>query len=181
MIFSLFKRTTNLSDLEGSYARRMVMRTFLHIMMVLYALGIFMEFTIGFKNSPSWVFPALFLSAVVFRTALSWGMNLDVLVLINLLFILCFNQLVIYLNPSGYPVMVYWIGVMPLFLIVITSLRNTVVWSIITVVFITANGLYVEQKMGFYMLEVYPMRFMVAGILFTLVTFSVAGFLITYK
>jgi signal transduction histidine kinase len=130
------------------------------------------ELTVDFKQFEWWTFSNVQLCCVLFFTLSILNVPHQYVLALNVISILVTMQLNLLSNPKSFNVLVYWLGATPLFIALLTKARDTIFWSITIAVFITVNGIIIQQKIGPYPLTIHPDRFLVAGLLF-LTTMSV--------
>jgi hypothetical protein len=154
-----------------------IFRMYLMILMFIYLVGAMLEFVVDFQTSSVLHFVFLVSIPIILLTLSFLGVPHRILLVSNMLCIFLINGVQIYLNPKAYHVLVYWTGVMPLIVTVLTQrVRETIFWSILLVIFILLSGLYVSKVTGAYSITIYPERFIAGGFLFLLLTCSVAAF-----
>ena len=88
-------------------------------------------------------------------------------------------QLLLYLNPKNYYILIYWIGLIPLLVVSIVKPRAAKIWGIIFLLFMSLNGAYILIKFPSYDLTLYPSKFLTAGFVFWMITFAIV-FIINY-
>jgi GAF domain-containing protein len=154
-----------------------VFRIYLLICSLVYALGTLLELTVDFQASSvaTFIFLTLFPLLLIGLSVL--GVTHSILLFVNMIFIFAINEVQILLNPKAFHVLVYWIGIMPLVVaVLIQQAWQTIMWTVLLIIFIMVNGLYVSKTAGAYAVTIYPERFIAGGFLFAIMTCSVAVF-----
>ncbi|WP_333820218.1 hypothetical protein [Ohtaekwangia sp.] len=155
-------------------SRVLAFRYYLLAISLLAFLGVILELIIDFRSISLWymivltITPALLLMLSLLQVRHRW------LVVINILFILTINQVQILNNPMFFHTWVFWMGLTPLFLTMFTRTIETIALTVIILCFIIGNGIYVSSGSSTYETVVVPINFTAAGVLFTLVTATIA-------
>ncbi|HEY9006124.1 MAG TPA: hypothetical protein VIM75_08325 [Ohtaekwangia sp.] len=155
-------------------SRVLAFRYYLLAISLLAFLGVILELIIDFRSISLWymivltITPALLLVLSLLQVRHRW------LVVINILFILTINQVQILNNPMFFHTWVFWMGLTPLFLTMFTRTIETIALTVIILCFIIGNGIYVSSGSSTYETVVVPINFTAAGVLFTLVTATIA-------
>ena len=153
-----------------------VFRIYLITISGIYFIGAILELLINFKSASIYTFVVLTVIPLIFLALSYLGVRHRTVLLLNMISIFVINQIQISLNPKAYHVLVYWIALMPLMVTVLMQrVRDTIIWTIMLIIFILVNGLYVSKTYGPYPVTIYPERFIAGGFLFALLTCSVAA------
>jgi hypothetical protein len=154
-----------------------VFRVYLLICSLIYLVGALLELAIDFQATSLITFLILIFFPLILIGLSFLGVRHSILLFVNLVFIIGVNEIQIILNPKAFHVLVYWMGIIPLVVtVLIQQIRQTILWTIVLVIFIIINGLYVSKVAGPYNIVVYPERFVAGGFLFAVLTCSVAAF-----
>lgn len=145
-------------------------------MFVIFTLGLLLELIVDFKSSSVWSFIVIQFICLFFFLLSVLNVQHRYVLTLNFLFILISNQLSLFANPQSFHVLVYWIGITPLFIAVLSNVKVTLYWTGVIGLYIILNGLYVNSEVGIYDLTVYPNRFLVGGLIFALTTSVLAAF-----
>lgn len=168
-----FLRKTDTEGLEAS--RIIAFRYYLIAITCIFLAAIFMELAIDLQNIS--LLYAVILTAI---SALLLGLSVfrvkhKTLVMINIFFLLIINQVQIFSNPGFFHTWVFWVGLIPLLLTMFTRSMETIALIALTLVFIIANGVYVNTQVGTYPVTISPAQFTVSGVFFALITATIAS------
>ncbi|PIB34191.1 hypothetical protein BFP72_01470 [Reichenbachiella sp. 5M10] len=92
----------------------------------------------------------------------------------NLATLMGMLQLALVLKPDYFHAVVYWAAVVPILVSTTLDGRHSLVWYVLTVLFVLFNGLHAYVQFGSYTLEIFPMRFMITGLIYVFLTIFVA-------
>lgn len=137
-------------------------------MFAIFTLGLLFELIFDFKAFSVWSFLIVQFSSILFLLLSILKVPHRYVLTLNILSILATNQLTLLANPQSYHVMIYWIGLTPLFIAILSSVKETLIWTAIILFFIAINGLFINNRVGPYELTLYPDRFLIGGIIFLL-------------
>ncbi len=176
MIRSLFTEPELPPRLEAERNRIVIFRRYLAIFFGIFSLGLLLELLIDFKASDIWTFITVQAICIFFFSLSVLNVTHRYVITLNIIFVLISNQLNLLANPQSFHVLVYWIGITPLFIAVLSNVRATLIWTGILAAFIILNGWYISYTIGSYNITVYLNRFMVGGLVFALTASVIAAF-----
>jgi len=107
------------------------------------------------------------------------GVKASYLISINILGLLLVFQLLLYLNPKHYYILIYWIGLIPLLVVSIVKPKAAKIWGLILLIFMIINGIFILTKYPSYEITLYPKKYLAAGFVFWMIAFSII-FIINY-
>ncbi|HEY9047232.1 MAG TPA: hypothetical protein VIN08_15110 [Ohtaekwangia sp.] len=155
-------------------SRVLAFRYYLLAITFLSLLGIVFELIIDFRSISVAYLTVLAITPALLLTLSLLQVNHRWLVVSNILFILTINQVQIINNPMFFHTWVFWMGLTPLFLTMFTRTIETILLTVIILCFIITNGIYVSSGTSSYETVILPINFTAAGVLFTLVTATIA-------
>ena len=158
--------------LEAERAHIITFRRYMAIMFLAFSIGLVIEITIDFKQFAWWTFALIQFICVLFLVLSAINVKHRLLIILNFIMVLATHQLNLLENPRSFHVLVFWLGVTPVFISILTTAKDTIISSFVIAVFVILNGIYIQQKPGPYDLTIYPDRFVMGGVIF-LVTVSV--------
>lgn len=123
-------------------------------------------FVYEFSYSSNWIIILLLLLIIIQIILLANGFSERVLANLNLLSLFGFYQLLMIDKPDYYHVLVFWLALLPILITVTVNQKDTYIWYILSGVFTILNGIYTYSLFPNYIVEVYPIRFMIAGLLY---------------
>lgn len=173
---NFFVNPTLPDQLEEERAHIVTFRKYMAIMFVAFSIGLILEFTFDFKQFEWWTFAFVQLISVTFLILSALNFKHRLLIILNFIMILASNQLSLVLNPKSFHVLVFWLGVMPVFLSILTNARDTIIYSILIGIFTITNGIYIQKEIGPYDLTLFPDRFILGGVIFLATTSVMAVF-----
>jgi signal transduction histidine kinase len=173
---SVFNNPKLPSQFEEDRQQIIIFRRYLAIMFGLFTLGLLCELIIDFKIFEAWSFLVVQVSCLFFFLLSVLHVPHRFVITLNILFILLSNQFTLLADPKTFHVLVFWIGITPLIVAVLTHVRVTLYWTVVIAFFILFNGLYISKEVGPYHLTVYPDRFLAAGIIFVITASCLAAF-----
>lgn len=126
------------------------------------------SFVVDISYAEWWLMPLLAAIQLVQFVLLQRGFSESFLSQFNIVFCLVILQVVVIYKIDYYHVVVFWAGILPM--LVTATMRNRwqhYFWFLIFVVFLVSNGLYADYVFDSkYEVEVFPIRFMVSGVMF---------------
>lgn len=162
------------SDNEGygGGARRTAFKYYLSALSVIFIIFFFFDLFIDLIT-PLWlsaIIPFFFFVPLVL---LSIGVRITYLITINIVGLLSVFQLLLYFDPKNYYILIYWIGLIPLLVVSIVKPKAAKIWGIVFLLFMTINGAYVLVNFPSYEITLFPKKFLTAGFVFWMITFSI--------
>lgn len=161
---------------EAERQRIIVFRKYLALLFGLYLFGLILELTFDFKSFAWFSFVSILIMNLFFMGLSRANVPHRYLLTLYFFIIILSNATQFLPRPQTFHVSVFWIGISPLYVAVLSNPRATLVWTILFVVSLIAHGLYISNIVGQYQIILYPDRFLVAGILFMLTTSTLAIF-----
>lgn len=160
-----------------SELRIFIFRRYLLIVSVIYTIGALMELLVNFQAGTVSFFVLLITFPLLMLGLSLKGFRHDRLVLITMLFSFLVNEVQLLINPTAFHVLVYWTAVMPLIIaVLVQQVRYSMIWIVLFTSLIFIHGIYLHYTLGAYSITIYPIRFLFGGLLFMLLTASVAVF-----
>lgn len=169
-----FRKNSDTFDHESLRIRILTFRYYQVIVAGLFFVVTILDLLVDFQAATLVTFVALTVIALIFLGLSVKGVSHRLLVFTNMIVLLAVNQAQLLANPRAFHVLVFWIGLLPLLGAVLLQMRDTVIWALIVLFFILANGVYITNTVEAYELVLYPGRFMVAGLIFCLMIALVA-------
>ncbi|SKC46673.1 coiled-coil domain-containing protein [Ohtaekwangia koreensis] len=165
---------TNTPEGRAEASRVIAFRYYLLAVILFFVFSICFELIFDFRSIS---LPYLVVLAVAPALLLALSIKKvshKLLVVINVLFLLLVNQAQILSDPTFFHTWVFWIGLIPLLLTMFTRSFETMSLTFIVIAFMVANGIYVNTHIGSYDVTISPAQFTAGGVLFTLITATVA-------
>jgi signal transduction histidine kinase len=156
---------------EEEINKRKTVKSYLILVSAVFILFVLFELYFDFEL-PTWIAFALPFVFIIPLVLLLIGVSTRLAVNLNLLLIVLYIQLVITNNPRLYHVLVYWIGIIPIMIVPLMNNKNIRIWAIIFLLILIFNGLMIHNKLGPYTLELDPFKFLGAGVIYWMITFS---------
>jgi len=168
------------SDKEGfgGAARATAFRFYLSALSVIFVMFFFFDLFIDLIT-PLWLSAIIPLFFIVPLTLLRYGIKTKYLITANIIGVLTIFQFLLILNPMHYYVLIYWIGLIPLLVVSIVKPNAAKIWGIVFLFFMALNGIYVLINYPSYEITIFPKKFLTAGFVFWMITFSIV-FIINY-
>ncbi len=129
-------------------------------------------FVFEFSYSENWLILLLLILVFFQIILLTKGFSERILANINLLTMFGYFQLILLQKTDYYHVVVFWLALLPILVTVTVNPKDTYIWYILSGVFVVGNGIYTYFLFPSYMVEVFPMRFMAAGLLYVGLTLT---------
>ena len=168
------------SDKEGygEAARKTAFQIYLTTLSIIFILFFFFDLFVDLIT-PLWLSAIIPLFFIIPLILLRRGVETTYLITGNLVGLLSVFQFMLVMNPKHYYVLIYWIGLIPLLVVSIVKPNAAKVWGVIFLLFMTLNGIYVLVNYPSYEITIFPKKFLTAGFIFWLITFSIV-FIINY-
>lgn len=168
------------SENEGysGNARMTAFKYYLTALSVIFIIFFFFDLFIDLIT-PLWLSAIIPFFFIVPLILLHLGVRTTYLISINIVGILAIFQLLLYLNPKNYYILIYWIGLIPLLVVSIVKPRAAKIWGILFLLFMSLNGLYILINFPSYEITLFPTKYLTAGFVFWMITFSIV-FIINY-
>ena len=168
------------SDKEGygELARNTAFKIYLTALSIIFVMFFFFDLFVDLIT-PLWlsaIIPFFFLIPLFL---LRRGVETKYLITGNIIGLLSIFQFMLVLNPKHYYVLIYWIGLIPLLVVSIVKPKAAKIWGIVFLLFMSLNGVYVLINFPAYDITLFPKKFLTAGFIFWLITFSIV-FIINY-
>ena len=162
------------SENEGysGNARVTAFKYYLQALSVIFISFFFFDLVIDLIT-PLWlsaILPFLFIIPLIL---MQFGVRTSYLITVNIIGTLIAFQLLLYLNPKHYYILIYWIGLIPLLVVSIVKPKAAKIWGVIFLLFMSINGAYILIKFPSYDLTLYPSKFLTAGFVFWMITFAI--------
>ena len=168
------------SDSEGNSggARRTAFKYYLSALSLIFIIFFFFDLFIDLIT-PLWLSAIIPLFFIVPLILLQYGVKASYLLTLNIIGLLSVFQLLLYLNPKNYYILIYWIGLIPLLVISLVKPKAAKIWGIVFLLFMVINGAYISINFPSYETTLYPKKYLTAGFVFWMITFSIV-FIINY-
>lgn len=157
---------------QGSSARISAFKYYLSALSVIFIAFFFFDLYIDLIT-PLWLSAIMPFFFIVPLILLNVGVRTSYLITFNIVGLLSVFQLLLYLNPKNYYILIYWIGLIPLLIVSIVKPNAAKIWGIIFLLFMSLNGVYVLFNYPSYEIVLYPKKFLTAGFVFWMITFSI--------
>jgi len=156
-------------------AKRTALKFYLLILAIIFTIFLIFELLFDFlvPTSVAIFAPLIFIIPLIF---LLLGYRTDLVLTFNMILIILLLEAIFLVNPRSYHVLIYWVGLIPILIVSLTKDRAARIWSVVFLFFIIGNGLYAIKYVGPYTLELFPTRFMAAGVIFWMVTYVTLRF-----
>jgi signal transduction histidine kinase len=154
-------------DAEKDRHRIIIFRKYLGILIIIFSIILLIELTVDFQVFEWWSFGLVIAVCSCFLLlSISNILPHRQVLAINIFSLLVIDQSALLINPQSYHVVIYWLGITPLFVAMISDVRDTVIWSVVVGLCLVLNGLYIQYQVGEYTLALYPHRFILGGVMF---------------
>jgi signal transduction histidine kinase len=173
----------NLPDTSAEERFRVIVfRRYLGIIFLIFSLALAFEIIVDFVSFDRWSFLSVQLTCILFYCLSILKIKHRLVLWMNFVFMLVSNQIAFLSHPQSLHVLVFWIGLAPLFIAVLVDVKETLLWTGVYILFIIGNGSYLSYAVGPYPVTIDPNRFLTGGIVFMLTTSLLAAlFGITQK
>lgn len=164
-------------EAEKDRHRILIFRRYLAILIVIFSVILLIELTIDFQVFEWWSFGLVIAVCSCFLiVSVSNILQHRQVLALNIFSILIIDQSALLINPQSYHVVIYWLGITPLFVAMISDVKDTVIWSVVVGLCLVVNGLIIQSKVGEYLLVLYPHRFILGGVMFLATVAAMAVF-----
>ena len=173
---SIFTNPSLPIRLEPERPRIIVFRRFMVLIFLVFTVGLVLHLIFGFRNFSVWTFITAQLLTLLFLVFSMLDVKHGYLLTVYFITLIAVNQVNFIVSPKGFHVLVYWMGLTPLYMSVLTKPSKIIFWTSLLMVTMIGNGLWINQNPGPYEVAIRPISFIVGGVFFTLTTISVAVF-----
>ena len=162
----------------GEVARKTAFKIYLTALSSIFVIFFFFDLFVDLIT-PLWLSAIIPFFFLVPLFLLRKGVETTYLITGNIIGLLSIFQFMLVMNPKHYYVLIYWIGLIPLLVVSIVKPKAAKIWGIVFLLFMTLNGIYVLINYPYYDITIFPKKFLTAGFIFWLITFSIV-FIINY-
>lgn len=154
-----------------------IFKSYLLITLVFLTALWIVDLLVRFTTAPLWFLPCLIILQLVNLALFRWNERLvPVCVHFNFLIIFLVFQGYLIINPLGFHKLIFWTGVIPLLVVVILSGNSSIVWFVVTLLFLIGNGLIIQNAYPEYPITSDAGLLIISGIAFSVATMTIASF-----